>query len=344
MQYMEFKDGIRLSRLGMGAMRLPVKGNDSEIDFEKAKEIIDAAMDSGINYYDTAYIYHGGKSEAFLGEALKGYPRASFYVADKFNFQADPDYERQFEEQLRRLQMDRIDFYLLHGIQDSFADDILNSGCVEYFNRLKGQGKIRYLGFSFHGSPEALKKAVRYYPWDFVQMQLNYYDWYCGNAEEIYQILEEAKIPVMVMEPVHGGLLANLTAESAEVLKKLDPALSLASWAMRWVMSRDQVQVVLSGMSDMGQLLDNVETFSEGKTLTGEEETAVWEAAMIQYRKIAVPCTSCRYCIPHCPMELDIPFLLRAYNAAKVGGEWRLTSLSALPEAKMPGNCIGCGA
>lgn len=148
----------------------------------------------------------------------------------------------------------------------------------------------------------------------------------------------------MVMEPVHGGLLANLTAESAEVLKKMDPERSLASWAMRWVMSREQVQVVLSGMSDMGQLLDNVGTFSEGKTLTGGEETAVWEAAMIQYRKIAVPCTSCRYCTPHCPMELDIPSLLRAYNEAKVGGEWRLTSLSALPEAKMPGNCIGCGA
>lgn len=154
-------------------------------------------------------------------------------------------------------------------------------------------------------------------------MQLNYYDWYCGNAEEIYQILEEAKIPVMVMEPVHGGLLVNLTEESAEVLKKLDPARSLASWAMRWVMSRKQVQEVLSGMSDMGQLLDNVETFSEGKTLTAGEETAVWEAAMIQCRKIAVPCMSCRYCTPHCPMELNIPFLLRAYIEAKVGGKFK---------------------
>ncbi len=285
MQYKEFKDGVQLSRLGMGAMRLPVKGDDSQID-----------------------------------------------------------YERQLEEQLRRLKMDRIDFYLLHGIQDSFVDDILASGCVEYFDRLKTEGKIRYLGFSFHGSPETLKKAIQYYPWDFVQMQLNYYDWYCGNAEEIYRILEDARIPVMVMEPVHGGLLADLTEDAIAVLKNLDPECSQASWAMRWVMSRKQVQVVLSGMSDQAQLADNVKTFSEGRTLNEDEESALKEAAQIQYRKVAVPCTSCRYCTPNCPMDLDIPVLLRAYNEAKIGGEWRLTGLTALPKEKLPENCIGCGA
>ena len=205
MQYKEFKDGIRLSRLGMGAMRLPVKGSDSEIDHEKAGRIIDAAMKYGVNYYDTAYIYHGGKSEEFLGEALKAYPRDSFYVADKYNLQAEPDYRKQFAEQLRRLQMDRIDFYLLHGIQDTFADDILANGCVDYFEEQKARGRIRYLGFSFHGSPETLRKTLAAHKWDFVQMQLNYYDWYCGNAAELYGILEEADIPVMVMEPVHGA-------------------------------------------------------------------------------------------------------------------------------------------
>ena len=159
-------------------------------DYEKAQAIIDSAMKSGINYYDTAYIYHGGRSEEFLGAALAKYPRDSFYVADKFNFQAEPDYRKQFAEQLRRLKMDRIDFYLLHGIQDSFVDDILASGAIEYFDSLKKEGKIRYFGFSFHGSPQALRKLIDAYPWDFVQMQLNYYDWYCTGAKELYDILE----------------------------------------------------------------------------------------------------------------------------------------------------------
>lgn len=152
MQYKIFKDGIKLSRLGMGVMRLPVRGDQSEIDYKKAKAVIDMAMEKGINYYDTAYVYHDGNSEAFLGKIMKGYPRDSFYVADKFNFLANPDYKNQFKEQLTCLQMDYIDFYLLHGIQDAFADDILKCGCVEYFDHLKKTGRIRYLGFSFHGS------------------------------------------------------------------------------------------------------------------------------------------------------------------------------------------------
>ena len=210
MQYKNFKNEISLSRLGMGTMRLPTCGSSSDIDYEKAQAIIDSAMKSGINYYDTAYIYHGGRSEEFLGAALAKYPRDSFYVADKFNFQAEPDYRKQFAEQLRRLKMDRIDFYLLHGIQDSFVDDILASGAIEYFDSLKKEGKIRYFGFSFHGSPQALRKLIDAYPWDFVQMQLNYYDWYCTGAKELYDILEQANIPVMVMEPVHGRVLAGV--------------------------------------------------------------------------------------------------------------------------------------
>lgn len=137
MQYKYFKDGISLSRLGMGVMRLPTCGSDADIDYEKAHAIIDAAMEAGINYYDTAYIYHGGKSEEFLGAALGKYPRDSYYVADKYNLQAEPDYRKQFSEQLRRLRMERIDFYLLHGIQDSFADEILANGAIEYFDGLK---------------------------------------------------------------------------------------------------------------------------------------------------------------------------------------------------------------
>lgn len=344
MQYKDFKDSIQLSELGMGVMRLPVRSSGSEIDYEKGKAIIDAAMKNGVNYYDTAYIYHGGKSEEFLGEALKEYPRNSFYVADKYNLQAEPDFERQFAEQLRRLQMDSIDFYLLHGIQDSFADEMLHNGCIEYFTRMKQEGKIRYLGFSFHGSPQMLRKILSAYSWDFAQMQLNYYDWYFGDAKALYEILEQADVPVMVMEPVHGGLLANLRPEAKSLLDTLDASRSQASWAMRWVMDHPQVQVVLSGMSDTEQLLDNVHTFDENRPLSNEEQSVIREAAQIQFSTVAVACTGCRYCCPNCPEGLDIPVILRAYNDAKLGGAWRLTSLLALPEDKQPTSCIGCGA
>lgn len=240
--------------------------------------------------------------------------------------------------------MDRIDFYLLHGIQDSFVDDILASGAIEYFDSLKKEGKIRYFGFSFHGSPQALRKLIDAYPWDFVQMQLNYYDWYCTGAKELYDILEQANIPVMVMEPVHGGMLARLRADAAEVLAQLGAECSQASWAIRWVLSRPQVQVILSGMSDTDQLADNAATVSASLPLSDAENEAIRKAAMLQYAGVAVACTGCRYCCPNCPKGLDIPLLLRAYNDAKIGGAWRLTSVLALPEYKRPTSCIGCGA
>ena len=162
MTYKSYKDEIQLSRLGMGNMRLPVKAAEpgEPIDYDAAKAIIDNAMKAGVNYYDTAYIYHGGKSEEFVGKALAEYPRDSYYVADKFNFQANPDYREQFAEQLKRLNMDRIDFYLLHGIQDYWVEDALNCGCIDFFDQMKKEGKIRYLGFSFHGTPDALRKIL----------------------------------------------------------------------------------------------------------------------------------------------------------------------------------------
>ena len=345
MRYKEYKEIKDLSRLGMGLMRLPVLDGDyGRIDYEKAKAIIDRCMKNGINYYDTAYIYHNGKSEEFAGKALAGYPRESYYIADKFNFQAEPDYEKQFEEQLRRLQMDYIDFYLLHGIQDNFQDDILSSGCIDYFDEQKKNGRIHYLGFSFHGNPENLRKMLDQYPWDFVQIQLNYYDWYFGHAKELYEILETAQIPVMVMEPVHGGLLANLTDDAAAVLKEYSPDASQASWAMRWVMGLPGVQVVLSGMSDTVQAEDNLTTFDQAIPLSDEEQHLIYQAATIQRKAVAVPCSSCRYCCADCPAGLDIPELLKYYNDYKLGGAWRLAGISAMPEEKRPTACIGCGS
>ncbi|NLO83944.1 MAG: 4Fe-4S binding protein [Clostridiales bacterium] len=344
MQYKEFKDGIKLSRLGMGNMRLPiVDGDYAQIDYEKAKKIVDCCIDSGINYYDTAYIYHGGQSECFLGKALSRYPRDSYYVADKFNMMANPDFKAQFAEQLERLQMDVIDFYLLHGTDDASLQSTLDSGCIAYFDEMKKQGKIRYFGFSYHGSPALLPQMLNAYPWDFVQIQLNYYDWYFGDAKPLYEMLAEANIPVLVMEPVHGGLLANLTDEAAKPLKELAPDKSLASWAMRWVIDLDNVHVVLSGMSETAQVEDNLSTFDEALPLSSEDHTRILEAAQKQHAAVAVACTSCRYCCPDCPMGLDIPFLIKSYNDAKIGGTWRLGSLMAIEKEQWPSACIGCG-
>lgn len=345
MQYKSYKDNIRLSRLGMGVMRLPVLEQDNaRIDVERAQKLIDRCMEGGVNYYDTAYIYHGGKAEEFLGKALAKYPRDTFYVADKYNFQAEPDYRKQFEEQLCRLNMDHIDFYLLHGLQDHFVDEVITNGCIEYFDKKKAEGSIRYLGFSFHGSAQTLRRLLKLYAWDFVQIQLNYYDWYCGDAKELYEILQEADIPVMVMEPAHGGLLADPAGEAAKELSVLASDASAASWAFRWVMALDQVQVVLSGMSAEDQVEDNIATFSQADALTKEENETIEKAAQAQYASISIACTGCRYCCTDCPAGLDIPFLLGQYNKAKMGGAWRIRELKNVPEEKQPSACIGCGS
>ena len=346
MKYKNYKDGISLSRLGMGAMRLPVIGEDQgDIDYEKAKEIIDYAYKNGVNYYDTAYIYHNQKSEEFLGKALKEYPRETYYVADKFNFQAQPDYTIQLKEQLDRLQMEYIDFYLIHGIQDSWLDDFLKCGAIAYFDEKKKEGKIRSLGFSFHGSPDNLRRLLTVYKWDFVQIQLNYYDWYYSDAKVLYDILEEAGIPIIVMEPVRGGRLASLIPEADKILKDAEPEESIASWALRWVMSRPQVQVVLSGMSTLDQIKDNVHIFSDYEGITAQEEALLKQAVELFRPTVAVACTACHYCCPDCPKELDIPKILSIYNDIKILGEnWRATFANALPEGKRPEDCIGCGS
>ncbi len=343
MRYKEYKDGRQISLLGMGNMRLPVlDGDNGRIDEEKAKAMIDRCMAEGINYYDTAYIYHGGTSEAFVGRALAEYPRDSFFVASKFNYQAEPDYRVQFARQLERLQMEYIDFYMLHGIQDRFAEDMLGCGCIAYFDLMKKEGKIRHLGFSFHGSAALLRQVLDLYPWDFVQLQINYYDWYYGDSRELYEIAAEAGIAVLVMEPVHGGMLARMTEQAEALLKAERPEDSIASWAMRWVLELPQVQVVLSGMSDDIQTKDNLATFSKVDPLTEKEHGLIREAARLQHDTVTIPCTACRYCA-ECPLELDIPYLLGVYDQAKIGGNWRLAVVNRLPEEKRPTACIGCG-
>lgn len=353
MKYETYENGIKLSKLGLGAMRLPQTepGFAKPIDQAKTDELIDYCMAHGVNYYDTAYIYHGGKSEAVLGQALSRYPRTGFHVADKFNIQANPDYAAQFQEQLRRLQMEYIDFYLLHGVTDLTALSYEKSGCIPYFQEQKRLGKIKHLGFSFHGTPECLRRILEQNSWDFVQIQLNYYDWFQGTAKEQYEILRENHIPIMVMEPVHGGMLADLPEDARSMLPKGEG--SPAAWALRFVMDLPGIAVVLSGMSNMEQTVENVNTASCAYHMSEEELRQLEKISALLRRRIAVPCTSCRYCCENCPQGLDIPALLTAYNdyrdeAASTGDKnmasWRLGRLKALDEEKQPGACIGCGS
>ena len=350
MRYHQFED-LQLSQLGMGAMRLPQTepGFAKPIDEAKAMELVDFCITHGINYFDTAYIYHMGQSEVFLGKALKGYPRNSFYVADKFNVQAEPDYKKQFARQLDRLQMDRVDFYLLHGVTDKLISDYLDHGAPEYFREQKRLGKIRYFGFSFHGSPDALEQMLARGPWDFVQIQLNYYDWFHGTARALYEILRGHDIPIMVMEPVHGGMLADLPEAGRNLLLTAKPGATAASWAFQFLRTLPGIAVVLSGMSSLEQVKDNVQTFSHDKPLSEQEITLVRQVSDVIHGLYAVPCAGCRYCCADCPQQLDIPFLLAAFNEYKTGGEkslssWRLARLGALPENKRPSACIGYGA
>ena len=345
MQYKVFHEDVDLSRLGMGIMRLPETPNHN-IDEEKAIELIRLAYEYGINYFDTAYIYHGGRSEMVLAEALRRYPRRTYNIADKFNFQASRDYKSQFADQLQKMELEYIDFYLLHGVQDNFIDDLLACGAIEYFDQMKKQGKIRYFGFSFHGSEESLDKLLRVYPdWDFAQIQLNYYDWEYGNQQALYHKLREKRIPIMVMEPVHGGLLARTDTVWAQMLLKTRPCRTVASWAMRWLLDLEGVQVVLSGMGNWDMLWDNLNTFHENKPLRVQDKQLLKQAAQMLHDTVAVPCTGCRYCIGHCPMGLDIPGFLACYNECQMeGSNWRMQNLLGLPEKRQPSACINCGA
>lgn len=343
MTYKPFKD-LSLSCLGMGNMRLPTSPDKegNPIDREAGGKIIDYAMKNGVNYYDTAYVYNNGDSERFLGETITKYPRESYYLATKFHIMSNPDYKAVFEEQLKRLNTDYIDFYLVHAVMDNSAQKYIDSGCIEYFNNLRKEGKIHYLGFSNHSSPETLKMFIEQNDWDFVQLQLNYFDWQYGSSKEEYEIVAAHGLPVIVMEPVRGGKLANLTDEANKLLTDARPDSSVASWAFNWLRKLPQVQVVLSGMSNMEQIADNIKTFSEDNALSEKETEILFKARDMFKNQIQVPCTACRYCCDECPKKIDIPDVLSAYNEYKINGDWALDRIKKSDKAS-PKDCIGCG-
>ena len=346
MIYRQFRD-IRLSRLGMGNMRLPSLGEDkwnSPIDYDEAAKMLDMAMKGGVNYYDTAYVYQNGDSERTVGKALKRYPRDSFYLATKFNYRANPDYKAVFAEQLERLQTDHIDFYLLHCLLDSNIDNYLECGCIEFFEQMKKEGKITYFGFSSHASTDTLRRFADAHKWDFAQIQMNYLDWVFSTTEEEYNILTERNIPIIVMESVRGGRLSSLTPELDAKLQEEQPGWSVSSWAFRWLMTHPNVMVMLSGMSTTDQVRDNLKTFEKDNALTPEQSAFLIDVAHEFKKGFSVPCTGCRYCTPDCPMQLDIPALMRVYNDYRYERRWSSDALEGFAADKLPSNCIGCGS
>ena len=342
----------KLSALGLGAMRLPVIGeDDSKIDETAAEKMVDYAMEHGINYYDTAWGYHGGQSELVIGRALKRYPRESYYLATKF-----PGYdlsnmdkvEEIFEKQLKKCGVEYFHFYLFHNVCEMNIDAYLDDkyGIYRYLMKQKRAGRIRHLGFSAHGSYDVMKRFLEAYGegMEFCQIQLNYLDWNFQDAKGKLELLAEHQLPVWVMEPLRGGKLAELSEEDAELLKNLRPDESVPAWAFRFLQSIPGVTMVLSGMSNSEQLRENIQTFEEEKPLNSKEMEKLLKIANNMVEKIALPCTACRYCVSHCPQGLDIPALLALYNEHCVtdGGFIAPMALSAIPEEKRPGACIGC--
>ncbi len=351
MVYREFQ-GIKLSNLGMGAMRLPLTDeNDAHVDQAAVDEMVALAMERGINYYDTAWGYHGGNSELAMGQALRRYPREQFCLADKF-----PGYDLSnmgktaeiFEAQLKKCQVEYFDFYLFHNVCEMNIDAYLDPqyGTFDYLMEQKRLGRIRHLGFSAHGSPAVIRRFLEAYGshMEFCQLQLNYLDWTFQEGREKVELLREYHIPVWVMEPLRGGRLARLTEEHAARLDALRPGEGAVGWAFRYLQTISDVKVILSGMSSLRQMEENLRIFDQDAPLTEPEAAALMHIAEEMLEVKTLPCTACHYCTGHCPQQLDIPRLLELYNEHKFtgGGFIAPMALRAVPPEKQPGACVGC--
>ena len=350
MYYNYFKDD-KLSALGFGLMRLPVLEDGKTVDSALTEKMVALAIGNGVNYFDTAVPYHCGRSESVIGDILSAYPRDSFFLADKYpGHQHAESYDpaSTFEEQLRRCKVEYFDYYLLHNICESSWDVYSDAkwGILEYFVEQRRLGRIRHLGFSSHADVEALKMILDS-PYgaemEFCQIQLNYVDWTLQKAKDKCALLASYGIPIWVMEPVRGGKLASMSPDVTASMRASRPDESTASWAFRWLQDVPGVTMILSGMSSMEQVVDNLKTFSFRGALTQAEKALLDKAVgdMLD----SVPCTECRYCTEGCPMGLDIPMLIKAYNDLSL--QFSLTPMmriEALPENEMPSACLQCGA
>lgn len=339
--------GEELPRLGLGCMRLPMDENGA-IDFVNAQQMIDYAMENGVNYFDTAYIYHDGESEKFLGKALKKYPRSSYYLADKLPVwlvRTKEDVSRLFNEQLERLGSDYFDFYLAHDLNSRTIKFFQETEAYDFLMEMKRKGKIKHLGLSCHDTPQALAGFLDTYSWEFCLLQINYVDWAMDIAREQYREVASRGLPVMIMEPVRGGFLADLPGKASEHLMAENPNRSQAGWALRWCRSLEGVSVILSGMSSMEQLMENVKTFRQENTPLSETEVLAYEKTIEELSRIkTVPCTACRYC-SDCPSGVKISEIFTIYNKLKLLGSETTAKRSYRKLGCFDASaCIECGA
>lgn len=339
-----YDKNIETSLIGFGVMR--VKTVDGVIDEKKGFELIDYAYNHGVNYFDTAMPYTNGQNEKFLGKALKRYPRESLYIATKLSMGIVNTKEEMIaciDEQLSNLQTDYIDFYLLHALNRKRFDTFLEWGVFEHVENLKRLGKIRYIGFSFHDDYDAFKYILDSYDWDFCQIQLNYMDTKHQQGIKGYYDCVEKKVPVVIMEPLKGGKLSKFNNEITSLLKGQSES-SISSWGLRWVGSLPGVKVLLSGMNELDQVIDNVNTFTDFKPLNGAEMNLIDGVARRVRSLTKVDCTGCNYCMP-CPVGVNIPGNFSMLNEYAMYGsvdefKWRYNNLTK--EEAFADKCVSC--
>lgn len=340
-----------IPKLGFGLMRLPEK--NGSIDFDQLNPMVDLFLKNGFTYFDTAYVYHSGKSEtAFKTAVVDRYPRNSFTIADKLPgwlLKTKEDVRRVFAEQLERTGAGYFDFYLLHNSETSNLKIYDELGCWEWAQEMKKEGLIRHFGFSFHDKPELLEKILSDHPEvEFVQLQINYFDWEneVVNSRRCYEVVRKHGKHVIVMEPVKGGALAALPPELEKKMLAVSPEQSIASWALRFSATLEGVMVVLSGMSAGGQMADNLSTFRNLKPLTAGEKECLDEVTDVLRAAPTIGCTGCRYCVDGCPMEIKIPDIIREYNNVLIYGDHEL-SHDAYRKLTADGHradtCANCG-
>lgn len=335
--------------IALGCMRLPMR--DNKIDMVELDKMVEYAMAHGANYFDTAYMYVDGKSENAIGEILKKYPRESFILTDKcpaYLVNSPSDVRKLCEEQLKKCQVKYFDNYMVHNINKNTLSNYRDNNMYDELLKLKKEGLIKHVGFSFHGDPQMLKEVINEHKWEFCQLQLNYLDWEVVNADELYRIADEAKVPVIVMEPLRGGVLCNLPDKANQKLKKECPDDTPASFGLRWAAGKNRVFTILSGMSNLQQLKENVDTFVNYRAITEREEKIAHEIAQIIQSQGAISCTACKYCMEVCPRGINIAAIFGLYNIYKGSTQPSRDFLftynyRALDESTRADKCIDCG-
>ena len=343
--------GESIKKLGFGLMRLPMNGD--EIDMDQTKKMVDTFMSKGFTYFDTAYVYIGGKSEVALKEAVVDrYPRDSFQCATKlplWDQKSREELQEILDTSLQRAGLEYYDFYLLHAMSAERAQKADELQAWDFMKQVKAQGKAKHIGFSFHDSAEALEDILKNHPeMEFVQLQINYADWESDSVQsrKCYQVARKYNKPVIIMEPVKGGSLATMTPEVQKLFKDANPNASIPSWAIRYCASLEGIITVLSGMSNEEQLNDNVSYMEDFQPLTDSERQVVAKAVEILNNTPTIPCTACKYCVDGCPQKINIPGVFSAMN--------NFTLYNNLPGAKgsyqnavkdggKAGDCIQCG-